>query len=127
MTDVFIVDFEFCHVGSHAQDLGQCFAELYMSCNGDGNTAAMMAIAAIAEGYAPGNQTASDRRLLLEAAMHTGIHLAVFSWNIGKPRDKQTEKTVAYGNELLIRTWRGATQQGSINVLQELFGNQFPS
>ena len=118
-TDVFVVDFEFCHIGSRAQDLGQCFAELYMSCRGDSDAAAMKTIAAIVEGYAPDNQTPNDQHFLTEAIMHMGIHLAVFPWNIGKPRNKKMEEIVAYGNELLVGAWRSATELTFVNPFKD--------
>lgn len=127
LREVFVVDLEFCHIGSRAQDLGQCFAELYMSCGGARDAAAMKTIAAIAEGYAPGDPTSSDRHVLREAIMHMGIHLAVFPWNIGKPRNKKVEETVAYGNKLLVSAWQGMTEPEFANVWKELFGHQSPS
>lgn len=90
----------------------------------------MRTILAILGGYLPqprpSHQAAIDRRLVLEAVMHMGIHLAVFPWNIGHPRIKKTEETVARGNELLVGAWRGLKtgEPGSVDSLTGLFGDQ---
>lgn len=120
--DVFIVDFEFSHIGNVAQDLGQCFAELYLICYFRDVAAAGQLISSIAEGYCASQAGGKSDGLGFQVAMHFGIHLANWPWRVGRWKESPLLPAyIEFGDQCLLRGYRRDREWFRDGVLDALF------
>ena len=124
VTDIFIVDFELSHIGHRSQDLGQCFAELYNLYHFKNHASALKIISGLCEGYKTGPVTPSDD-FAFQVAMNFGIHLLVFPHNVGlgTKEDPEIIECSRFGNDLLVRGWRGDREWFRGGVMDALFSS----
>lgn len=123
MNEIFVVDFELSQLGDPSQDLGQCFAELYLLYHFRNLKSAWQIICSLAEGYVTGRSGGKNDDLGFAVAMHMGIHLIVLSWRVGgwdKGREKMTA-CVRFGNDCLVKGWRRERQWFKGGCLDGLF------
>ena len=105
---MFIVDFEFSHLGCVSQDLGQCFAELWLIHHFLFVAAAAELITAIAEGYYSERTGGKSDALAFKVAMDMGIHLVNWPWRVGDWRDSPLlPDCIKFGDQLLLRGHKG--------------------
>lgn len=107
-SNIFVVDFEFSHIGCVSQDLGQCFAELWLIHYFLSVPAAAEIITAIAEGYCSERVGGKSEVLAFQVAMHMGIHLANWPWRSGTWKESPLlPECIQFGDQLLLRGHKG--------------------
>ncbi|KAM7199053.1 Protein kinase-like domain containing protein [Naviculisporaceae sp. PSN 640] len=113
---VFIIDWEFCQLGSPAKDLGLMVAELYQLYFYKGIEDAKWLIEGLVRGY--GN---IDDELAFRTAIHIGAHLISFGSNTKEwGTERQIEESVRIGMDLIVHAWhedRGWFEAGDMACL----------
>ncbi|PYI04232.1 hypothetical protein BO78DRAFT_174603 [Aspergillus sclerotiicarbonarius CBS 121057] len=98
---LFIIDWELCHCGARALDLGQMFAELYMLKHFKHIEAGAWIIQGFMEGY-----QGLDDEMAFRALTHAGVHFIAWGPLIaGWGTPQQVEELVRLGRDLVIKAW----------------------
>ena len=98
---VYIVDWELCHLGPPAIDLGQMVSELYRLWLFKSMPEGKWLIAGFVAGYGYVNDDFSFR-----TALHVGTHLVAWgTWIAGWGSEAQGEEVVRIGKEVVLRAW----------------------
>ncbi|RAL04967.1 uncharacterized protein BO80DRAFT_490598 [Aspergillus ibericus CBS 121593] len=100
-TPLFIIDWELCHCGPRALDLGQMFAELYMLKHFKHIETGAWIIQGFMEGY-----QSLDDEMAFRVLIHVGVHFIAWGPLIagwGTPR--QVEDVVRLGRDLITKAW----------------------
>ncbi|OJK03274.1 hypothetical protein ASPACDRAFT_23693 [Aspergillus aculeatus ATCC 16872] len=100
-TSLFIVDWELCHFGPRAWDLGQMLAELYMLKHYRGIDAGPWMIEGFLEGY-----QVPDEALAFWVLIQVGVHFIAFGSMIqGWGAPEQVADLVHLGRDLIVKAW----------------------
>ncbi|RAL10735.1 uncharacterized protein BO97DRAFT_348672 [Aspergillus homomorphus CBS 101889] len=100
-TSLFIVDWELCHFGTRALDLGQMLAELYMLKHFRDIDAGLWIIQGFVEAYQIPDETVAFRALI-----HAGVHFVAFGPMIaGWGTPEQLEDLVRLGRDMIVKAW----------------------
>ncbi|KAK3313788.1 kinase-like domain-containing protein [Apodospora peruviana] len=113
---VFIIDWEFCQLGSRPMDLGQMVAELFQLHLYKDIEGAKWLIEGLVKGYGY-----VDDAFAFRTAIHIGAHLISFgsrmkSWGT----EEQIQQSVAQGKEIIMHAWhedRGWFEAGDLACL----------
>jgi hypothetical protein len=109
LSEIFILDFEVSQLGSCAQDIAQCLAELYMVHHFFGANAPLHVMHCVADGYFGANAR-RDATLALQITMHFGIHIVVIPWRYGWPQGDKLVECVRFGNDCLVNGFEGKVE-----------------
>ncbi|PWY78442.1 phosphotransferase enzyme family protein [Aspergillus sclerotioniger CBS 115572] len=98
---LFIIDWELCHCGARALDLGQMFAELYMLKHFKDIEAGAWIIQGFMEEY-----QGLDDEMAFRALIHVGVHFIAWGPLIaGWGTPQQVEDVVRLGRDLVTKAW----------------------
>jgi hypothetical protein len=128
--EIFILDFEVSQLGSRAQDLAQCLAELYMVHHFYGASSPLQVMQGVAEAYTanrgkPADDTGMDyETTAFQTAMHFGIHIVVIPWQFGWPMGDEMGSCLTFGYECVLRGWRRDAEWFRGGPLECLFTEQ---
>ncbi|PYI19820.1 hypothetical protein BO86DRAFT_179425 [Aspergillus japonicus CBS 114.51] len=101
-TSLFVVDWELCHFGPRAWDLGQMLAELYMLKHFRGIDAGPSMI----EGFLGGYQVPNEA-FAFWVLIHVGVHFITFGSMIrGWGTPEQVADLVHLGRDLIVKAWK---------------------
>lgn len=98
---LFIIDWELCHCGARALDLGQMFAELYLLKHFKDIDAATWII----QGFMKGYQNLDDETAF-RVLIHVGVHFIAWAPLIpGWGTSQQVEDAVRLGRDIVTKAW----------------------
>ncbi|PWY79817.1 phosphotransferase enzyme family protein [Aspergillus eucalypticola CBS 122712] len=98
---LFIIDWELCHCGARALDLGQMFAELYLLKHFKDIDAATWIIQGFMKGYQELDDETAFRVLI-----HVGVHFIAWAPLIpGWGTSQQIEDAVRLGRDIVTKAW----------------------
>ncbi|GLA56593.1 hypothetical protein AtubIFM54640_000249 [Aspergillus tubingensis] len=98
---LFIIDWELCHCGARALDLGQMFAELYLLKHFKDIDAATWIIQGFMKGYQDLDDETAFRVLI-----HVGVHFIAWAPLIpGWGTSQQVEDAVRLGRDIVTKAW----------------------
>ncbi|OJI82397.1 hypothetical protein ASPTUDRAFT_192642 [Aspergillus tubingensis CBS 134.48] len=98
---LFIIDWELCHCGARALDLGQMFAELYLLKHFKNIDAATWIIQGFMKGYQDLDDETAFRVLI-----HVGVHFIAWAPLIpGWGTSQQVEDAVRLGRDIVTKAW----------------------
>ncbi|GKZ22755.1 hypothetical protein AbraCBS73388_008925 [Aspergillus brasiliensis] len=98
---LFIIDWELCHCGARALDLGQMFAELYMLKHFKNIDAGTWIIQGIVDGY-----QGLDDEMAFRVLIHVGVHFIAWGPLIpGWGTSEQVEDVVCLGRDMVTKAW----------------------
>ncbi|KAH1419427.1 hypothetical protein KXX32_008763 [Aspergillus fumigatus] len=97
-----VTDWELCHCGSRALDLGQMVAELYQLKHFLNIDAGVWLIEGLLDGYGP-----VDEDMAFRIAIHIGVHFICWGSTIpGWGTNDQVEGVVKLGRDLVVKGWQ---------------------
>lgn len=115
-TQVFIIDWEFCQLGSPTMDLGEMVAELYQLFLYRDIEDAKWLIEGLIHGYGY-----IDDRFAFRTAIHIGAHLISFGSRLKEwGTETQIQNGVRIGMDLIVHAWhedRGWFEAGDMACL----------
>lgn len=115
-----VVDWELCHLATPSQDLGQCFAELYLPSHFRGVDAGVYMIEAFLEAY---GKMADEEAY--EVALRFGVHLVVWPCRQGENDQwgtkEQLVRCVEVGRDFARNAWEKNREWFRGGVLEKLF------
>ncbi|KAI9924545.1 hypothetical protein ASPWEDRAFT_28307 [Aspergillus wentii DTO 134E9] len=101
-TTLFIIDWELCHCGARALDLGQMIAELYMLKHFKDIDPGLWVI----QGFAQGYHEQLNEDLAFRIVIHVGVHLVFWGSTIpGWGTEEQVEEVVKIGRDFVVKGW----------------------
>ncbi|KAF4165552.1 hypothetical protein CNMCM6936_007695 [Aspergillus lentulus] len=99
---LFVTDWELCHWGSRALDLGQMVAELYQLKHFKNVDAGVWLIEGLLDGYGP-----IDDDMAFRIAIHVGVHFLCLGSTVpGWGTNDQVEGVVKIGRDLVVNGWQ---------------------
>ncbi|PYH89748.1 hypothetical protein BO71DRAFT_389018 [Aspergillus ellipticus CBS 707.79] len=98
---LFIIDWELCHCGARALDLGQMFAELYLLKHFKDIDAGEWII----QGFMDGYQGLSDE-MAFRALIHVGVHFICWGTRVsGWGTPEQVDDVARLGRDMILKAW----------------------